>query len=344
MPQYANYAVVAQSGGNYPDPVSAMSALSTWCGTPSATNPCLLKIMPGVYNIGTNSLQMQSYVDVAGSGQNSTIINGNTANPSGVVAGVPNAEIRFLTVENTGGGNYAIALSTGGAGSGPAQITNVTLIASGGLIETDAAKNVAPSYFTNVTAIATNSGSAFVTGLYNMVSVTTYNVQVSVSSSTTNSNATGIFEWISASSLLNNVSITVSGGTIATGIGTTGGSTTVMNAIVNASGVGSGSADGIEVACDTCTVSIANSKITATAPNSFGLYHTTLHANATSSVAKIDHSIVTATESGVWNDMYPGVITYVGDTQIGGSVYIGSGSTMNCVGTYNATYAPITCP
>lgn len=41
--KYAKVAFVAQSGGDYTDPVSAMSAVDTWCGTPSASNPCLLK-------------------------------------------------------------------------------------------------------------------------------------------------------------------------------------------------------------------------------------------------------------------------------------------------------------
>ncbi len=46
--KYGKVAVVAQTGGDYTDPVAAMSALATWCGTPSASNACLLKIMPGV--------------------------------------------------------------------------------------------------------------------------------------------------------------------------------------------------------------------------------------------------------------------------------------------------------
>jgi hypothetical protein len=65
--------------------------------------------MPGVYSVGLNSVQMYPYVDLEGSGENSTIISGNFGDDwrSGVVNGTDFSEIRLLTVENTGGGTYA---------------------------------------------------------------------------------------------------------------------------------------------------------------------------------------------------------------------------------------------
>lgn len=47
--KYANVIVVAKSGGDLTDPISAMNSISD----ASATNHFLLKIMPGVYDIGT---------------------------------------------------------------------------------------------------------------------------------------------------------------------------------------------------------------------------------------------------------------------------------------------------
>ncbi len=96
--KHGKVAVVAQSGGDYTDPVTAMTNLNIWCGTPSAANPCLLKILPGVYNIGGNTLQMQSYVDIEGSGEKTTKITGNVY---GALVSGANAEIRFVTIENT---------------------------------------------------------------------------------------------------------------------------------------------------------------------------------------------------------------------------------------------------
>ncbi len=112
--KYAKVAVVAQSGGSYTDPISAMDNLATWCGTPSATNPCLVKIMPGVYNLNPAvSVNMNSYVDIEGSGENVTKISGSA---NGVVSanGVTNAEIRGITVESLGG-DYSVALSATGS-------------------------------------------------------------------------------------------------------------------------------------------------------------------------------------------------------------------------------------
>lgn len=96
-------AYVSPSGGDYADPVAAMADLATWCGTPSATNMCLLKIMPGIYNLGTTQLQMQSFVDIEGSGEKVTYVTGTVSGfPGGVVVGASDTELRDLTVEHTG--------------------------------------------------------------------------------------------------------------------------------------------------------------------------------------------------------------------------------------------------
>lgn len=124
LEKYAKVAVVAQDGGDYTDPVVAMNTLASWCGTPSSTNPCLLKIMPGVYDVGVNSLQMASYVDIEGSGENVTKITGNvTSWNSGVVRGSSDAEIRFLTVENKGGGTVSHAIYNSNT-KGSLKVTN----------------------------------------------------------------------------------------------------------------------------------------------------------------------------------------------------------------------------
>lgn len=100
--KYAKVTIVAQSGGDYADPLSAMNAITSWCGTPSATNPCLIKIMPGIYDIGENTLYMQPYVTIAGSGQNITKITAQPQIYSVVISPylADNAEIRSLTIEN----------------------------------------------------------------------------------------------------------------------------------------------------------------------------------------------------------------------------------------------------
>ena len=76
LAQSRKVAIVDKSGLHYPDPVAAMDDIATWCGVPSETNLCLIRIMPGIYDLGTRRLNMQRYVDVEGSGENTTKILG----------------------------------------------------------------------------------------------------------------------------------------------------------------------------------------------------------------------------------------------------------------------------
>ena len=43
---HGRIAIVATSGGKYSDLYTAMNNYTSWCTSPSSTNPCLLKIHP----------------------------------------------------------------------------------------------------------------------------------------------------------------------------------------------------------------------------------------------------------------------------------------------------------
>jgi hypothetical protein len=162
-------AVVAKSGGDYTDPVTAMANLSSWCSNPTVGSHCLLKIMPGVYDVDSNTLQMQDYVDIEGAGETNTKITGKiNSSTSGVVKGA-NAGLRFLTVENglsTGGGSNAIAIYADARMS----IKNVSANSSGGT-------NVYGIYIAggndtlmeNVTALTVNGSDCY--GIYSREAV-----------------------------------------------------------------------------------------------------------------------------------------------------------------------------
>jgi hypothetical protein len=86
------------------DPVASGTALRNalaGISSPSSTNRWLLKIEPGIYDVGTSSLQMRSWVDIEGSGIGATTIRGsNVADFYKVtIYGASNAELRLLTVE-----------------------------------------------------------------------------------------------------------------------------------------------------------------------------------------------------------------------------------------------------
>jgi hypothetical protein len=169
-----------------------MAAVGSWCGTPSASNPCLLKIMPGIYDLLGGTLAMQQFVDIEGSGELSTVITTATNSSSlGTINGANNAEIRNLTVKNTGTGVIVYAFLNNNASPRMTQITatavtssgentfgvaninsspvitNVTATSSGGSNNTYGVwNNVSAPIMTNVTASATGGISCY--GVYNV--------------------------------------------------------------------------------------------------------------------------------------------------------------------------------
>jgi hypothetical protein len=169
---YGKYrvAIVDKSGKFYSDPIAAMNDIDTWCGTPSNENLCLLKILPGVYDIGTNYLSVPSFVDIEGSGEKSTKIVGSGNGP---VVAARNMEIRFLTVENTGGGNNS---STAIAATPQVKLTSVTAIAIGGIVDNFGISSISslmnPPLFiemTNVTVLVIGGSESSVNyGVFNV--------------------------------------------------------------------------------------------------------------------------------------------------------------------------------
>jgi len=112
--------------------LSAMSGITN----ASATKRYVIKLEPGTYDLGSTMLTQKAYVDLEGSGQQATVIQG-VGNSDGtletaVVKGGSSAEIRDLQVKTAGTSSLpSIAiLVIDGADT---RITNVTAVASGGV-------------------------------------------------------------------------------------------------------------------------------------------------------------------------------------------------------------------
>jgi Pectinesterase len=150
---YKNVLVVAKSGGHY----NTISAALTSISDNSTTNRYLIWVAPGTY---TEVVTMKDYVDIEGAGELQTKITfTSTGGSSGTVNGAPNTELRFLTVENTGGAQYAIALYN------PSRVLHVTVAATGGFSSTYAVNNYyASPTLTSVNLSATQAG--MVNGTY----------------------------------------------------------------------------------------------------------------------------------------------------------------------------------
>ncbi len=96
----------------------------------SAAKRYLMKIEPGIYDVGTGSVAMKAYVDIEGSGENCTRITGNPDGRHfvGVVNGASNSCLRLITVEHLGGIESAVAIR---CISSALTIDRVSIIASG---------------------------------------------------------------------------------------------------------------------------------------------------------------------------------------------------------------------
>jgi hypothetical protein len=374
--KYGKVAVVAQSGGDYTDPVSAISDLSTWCGTPSSTNPCLLKIMPGVYDIGSNSLQMKDFVDIEGSGLDTKIKGNINSNISGVVKGA-RSEIRFLGVEQTGGGSYAIGIYNNNVSP---MISHVDIIASGGSYNCAIYNtNTSSPTLTNVTATASGAESSMNVCIKNDNSspditnttinasggIISYGIDNANASSPTLKNVTATasggsddnyaIKSYDSSPIMTNVTATASGGTNDNyAIYGYNSSPIMKNVIATAtSAVG----DSVGITNINSSENMTNVIATASGGGSFnaGIRNQSCSITLTNVIAtasggtenyglyntggtiRINHSVI----SGTTNTISSSGSNLIGNTQLdGGPVYTVSGS-FKCIGVYDENYDPL---
>ncbi len=106
---YKRTVVVSPVGTDTENGTALLAALTNITDA-SPTKKYLLYIEPGTYDLGSGSLQMKEHVDIQGAGELNTLITGTVTelnrcggtSPAATVIGANNAEMRFLTVRNTG--------------------------------------------------------------------------------------------------------------------------------------------------------------------------------------------------------------------------------------------------
>ncbi|MGE5893683.1 MAG: hypothetical protein ACM34I_06480 [bacterium] len=207
---YSKVAIVAPVGGDFTNPASALGSVTSWCGTPSETNRCLVKIMPGIYDVNWDYVNGRAYVDIEGSGENTTIITGRGSYT--VYGG--NEEIRFLTIENRGdiATSWARAIRFDNSSGG--KLTNVTATCSGASQMNWAIETAGPATLINVTAIASGGSQETVGILLGNGSATLRNVTVAAQDAPFNY---GIFVKNGAP-ILNSVTAKATGGSYNYGV------------------------------------------------------------------------------------------------------------------------------
>jgi hypothetical protein len=165
---------VADDGtGDYALLSTALAAITD----ATSSKPYVIKIAPGIYT-ETTPVVLKDYVDVEGSGQDITTINcacsSNSSNGSAAVmlagAITINAEIRHLTINNTGGGGgFSFGLYTNGVTNGSFSMDKVTATATGGANNRGVMNSSSSPSMDNVTATAAGDTSSNI-GVYNISS------------------------------------------------------------------------------------------------------------------------------------------------------------------------------
>ncbi len=132
----------------------------------SATKRYLLKLEPGIYDLGSTELVMKPYVDIEGSGQQTTVIQGTgNADPgvTAVVEGAASSELRNLQVKSTGSPTLPISIAILVPDGADTRIVDVTAVSGGGNSNW-AIRNTANAVVERST-LKTEGGSTFAYGI-----------------------------------------------------------------------------------------------------------------------------------------------------------------------------------
>jgi hypothetical protein len=318
----------------------------------SVSNPYVVRIAPGVYT-ETSPVALKTYVDVEGSGQGVTAITCECASGSydassaTVSAGDIVAEIRHLTINNTGGDTVSIGVHTEDVVDGSVSMMNVTATGTGGTTSNYGVRNYSSSpSMMNVTATAT--GGTFSYSVYNYSSSPSMmHVTATGTGGTYNY---GVRNYNSSPSMTD-VTATGTGGTTSYGVYNESSSPSMMNVTATATG-GTNNNYGV----DNVLSSPSMTDVTATATggtNNRGVYNyfsspsmTDVTATATGgttsygvhnswSSPSVRSSSFTGDDYSIYNTDTSSA--QVADTMLDGPVNAG----LTCVGAYDETFVAL---
>ncbi len=209
---YARTELVSPAGTPARSGAALLAALAA-LNDASETAPALIRIEPGVYDLGSQPLQMKPWVDIEGSGQSMTLLKGGVDGlESGVVVGASNAELRLLGVENTGPGTYCTAIFNKGCSP---RIYRVTARASGGSYNSGIFNGPSAQPEINSAAAEAHGPATQNTGIYSILAQPALaDVAAAASGADTN---TGIYSF-GVTGSLTRVSARASGGNAAYGL------------------------------------------------------------------------------------------------------------------------------
>jgi len=303
--KYTKTIIVAPVGSTSENGTLLLNSLNGIAGN-SNENPFLLKLEPGIYDIGSSPLEMKEFVHIEGAGEGASIIVGNVnATDSGVIIAANDTELRFVSIQNLGDDVGSLTHSIGiYCNETSPRITHVTVWAKNGdrhCYAVNVLGGAAP-LLTNVSLNAIDAGDTNI-GLYVQSAdsaPTIRNSEIFVSGGSENR---GVYVETYASAYLDDVEITAVG--------------------TSAHGVFFKTVGDVEVL--NCRIDAAYAVLVSGTAGTGG-------------TLKIDSSIIIGTSNGVRNDNGANTTFYVGASRIEGA---NSTSNITCVGTYDGSYAPL---
>ncbi|MCP4202423.1 MAG: hypothetical protein GY769_10885 [bacterium] len=342
---YADVIIVAKSGGHFTSIQAALDSIPP----PPVISRSLVLVAPGVYD---EQVTMRPFVDIEGSGEGVTIIrwSGSTSFDSGTVVGGHYAELRSLTVVNTGGDDNAIAIFLEEVST---TLSEVSAFATGGIYNSTGIyiRNCSPTLrHVNVSA---EGPSYHVTGVYNSNASPTmtrvvasasgggYSKKGIVNGSSSSPRMTlveasasgpsdnyGIENGLNASPTMINVTSTASGGEYNYGIYNSSSSSPLMSSVVTRASAGSARNVGIALGNGV----MMSSSASASGPNeNFGV------EGWASPEGEIHNSRVSASGGVTNRAVYVSSLASVrvAYSQLAGAV-LGSG--VSCFGAYDENF------
>lgn len=343
----------------YTNPATAVSNITD----ASSSNIYLVDVGPGTFDIGVNNtITMKSYVDIIGAGQDETTIKGyaNSGGPSyySVIKGADNAKLESLTVESYQAHYVSMAIHNE---SGAPSITNVKAIAHGSSyskrnIAIQNEKSVVLDY---VTAVAYSEGSyARNDGIVNKsgASLTLNNSTVDVWNSAIMYKSVGILNESGVSSVsITNSFIYLHGNVWGEGIYNYDAPVTIKFSKV----ITDNASSAIGIYSYKGDLTVVSSKIIAQGAlgTNYGIHAGNGATSQDHVIVDIDRSLVEGSDVFIYaltyTDVYFNNSYLIGDSTANGNIDItvstvdgslGGYGTYSCVGVYDSSLDPVTCP
>jgi hypothetical protein len=337
--------------------LAAMDTISN--ANPSSANPWLLKLEPGNYDLGNGALTLKPYVDLEGSGEATTIISSTIGNQSDIptqatLVMASNSEVRFVTLVNSGAGDFKTALLVGSSVTN-SKISYLTTSVSGGaygygLFNDGGSVTVRDSTLKG-------SGSIHGYGLFNTQSTAVLKVQNSTLRGDNSDSGYGLYNSGGIVTVQNS-SLIGTGSTYGYGLYNTDATAIVQSSSLNGNGK-----DSYGLYNDAATTNLQDSTVSGSGSNyGFGIWNTLGTSNiynvilsgsgsnygyglfndsGTSNVHNSALSGSGSSASSSYGFSTRGGPVRVGASQLSGLVNISSPGTAICVGAYNANYTAL---